>query len=329
MNKIFSVFAVLLLAVSPFVFAEEGKDDQKAVKAQGLDARYAHASCAVELTKAHLDVLASYTQKDVAVLKTDLDASLASVKDAAAAGDRAKFQEAFKAVSEAVKKSKEAVVESRKSGGLKGDNAKAAKEELKGAQDDYKACQSAAIKKESEEKLAVAGSEIDKFQKRVDELKSKGVDVANLQKDLDSAKTAKDELATAAALGDQKSMKDAIQGIRDLRLHMHANVAIAQLRDVILKAESKAADKNISVDFSQAKAELDKAAALAVSGKKYAEGEFERAWSSIKSAAELIKNSVKGAKKQSRDEKRPRKRLREKPRKQRRLQSERPKSRER
>ena len=39
--------------------------------------------------KAHLDVLASYTQKDVAVLKTDLDASLASVKDAAAAGDRA------------------------------------------------------------------------------------------------------------------------------------------------------------------------------------------------------------------------------------------------
>ena len=102
-------------------------------------------------------------------------------------------------------------------------------------------------------------------------------------------------------------------------------MAIAQLRDVILKAESKAADKNISVDFSQAKAELDKAAALAVSGKKYAEGEFERAWSSIKSAAELIKNSVKGAKKQSRDEKRPRKRLREKPRKQRRLQSERPK----
>ena len=76
-----------------------------------------------------------------------------------------KFQEAFKAVSEATKKStKRLVVESRKSGGLKGDNAKAAKEELKGAQDDYKACQSAAINKESEEKLAVAGSEIDKFQ---------------------------------------------------------------------------------------------------------------------------------------------------------------------
>lgn len=303
MNKIFSLFAVLLLAVSPFVFAEEGKDDQKAVKGRGLDARYAHASCAVELTKSHLDVLASYAQKDVAALKTNLDVSLASAKDAAAASDRAKFQEAFKAVNEAIKKGKEAVVESRKSGGLKGDNAKAAKEGLKSAQKDYKACQSDAAQKESEEKIAAAGSEIDKFQKRVDELESKGVDVSELQKSLDSARTAKDELSTAAASGDQKSMKDAIRGIRDLSLHMHANVAIAQLRDAISKAEAKAAEKNLTVDFSQAKAEIDKAAALAVSGKKYAEGEFEKVWSSLKSAAEKIRSGVKTAKKQAKDEK--------------------------
>ncbi|MBI4449084.1 hypothetical protein HY641_03600 [Candidatus Woesearchaeota archaeon] len=280
MRYLYSMFVVLILAISPMAFAQDAKE----FRGEALNARSAHLDCAVDLAKAQLDINAKYGQVDVSTQKTQLEDAYKAVTDAAAAGDKKTFDDAAKRLRESLNSARKGM-----RGKTQPADLRAARDEVKAAKDAFKTCNKEAVGKAADAAKKRRDANVEKWQKRLLDLKAKGVDTAKMQDVLDKAKENLGKLEDAG--DDVEKIKQARKDIRTAELHSHANFAIERVRASI----AKASEKGLSVDFADAKALLDEAAAMATPGKEYSEGEFQAVWDKIKEASKKAKDALKSA----------------------------------
>lgn len=295
---IWSVLGILFLLMLGIVFAED--ENVNGSKRNDFNARLAHINCRVQLTETQLGLLMKINS-NLSSHKALLDADYAKLQEFANALNHKEFNKYFTTTfKDNLKNATKDIKESKKNfrkGNLTNDEKKTIKDEHKTAIAEYADCINKADKDWAEARGGYLNSWLNKWKNIISKMKEKGYDTAEMESVISDAETkllpAIEAVKNASSKEEKKSAKESA---RNLHLHLWARFESARIKSYLSFIESDAIAKGYESDVTAIKAKLDEASALAVSGKKYKEGEFESVWKVIKDASQMLKELNKKVK---------------------------------
>lgn len=294
---VFVSFAVLvLLASSLFVIAQEDAADTKVkeTKRNDFNARISHIMCRVDLTKKQIDLL-SGVDSNLSTYKAALDADVAKLKEFANAMNHKEFGSYFTTTFKDDLKKAVVAIKSAKSDIRKANLTKEEKTTLKdgdkAAIAEFANCTNKAEKDWSDKRADHLNSWIEKWSRIIARMKDKGYDTAGMESVVSDAESkllpALQAIKNATT---KEARKTAMENARNLHLHLWAKFEIARVKSLLMYVDDDAIAKGYQADVDAISAKLDEADKLAVSGKKYKDGEFETVWGVIRDAAKMLKD---------------------------------------
>lgn len=295
-NKWSLVGIMLLLVAAIPAFGA----DQDLVTAD-LQARYARVECHATLAESQAESLGDYISgTELGTAKDKLVSDMTALNAYADAGNRTDFQEYMtKTIQPDIRDVHTALKDTKK--GFKD----LSKENKKNVRDAWKQAVAAFADCNNNAKRSIIGSRkkivdahTDAWGNTIASMKSKGLSSEKLESIMAEAKTLYAKLEDAATATDDE-LKDKINEVQDLHLHLWARFHIAKIESYVAKVEQVAVAAGQGAKIDEIKALLGSASALAESGHKYNPGEFEQVHQAIKDAAERLRDLVKELKLQS------------------------------
>lgn len=285
------VLGIFLLLMLGIVFAEDEKVSES--KRNDFNARLAHINCRIQLTEKQLGLLTKINS-NLSSHKALLDADYAKLQEFASALNHKEFNKYFTTtfkdnLKNASKDIKGAKRDFRK-GNLTKEEKKTIKDEHKTTISEYADCINKADKDWAEARGGYLNAWLNKWKNVIAKMKENGYNTAEMESVVSDAETKLLPAIEAVKNASTKeSRKSAMESAKNLHLHLWARFEIARIKSYLNFIESDANAKGYESDVTAIKAKLDEASALAVSGKKYKEGEFESVWAAIKDAAQMLK----------------------------------------
>lgn len=284
----FLVIALLVLSVSAFA-----RND--------LNARSQHLGCRSDLLKSQAQSLSTL----VTAPSTDkLDSDMTQLSQLATSGNVKDFNSFVKNI---VKPDFDSVRDNIKSAKaeLKALNlTKAEKKKLlldsrvawKSAIDKFKQCNSQSKRTIADTRKNAIMQDIARWNSQIEKMKAKSIDTTGLESVVADANKLASMLDSAVQAADDAAFKQKVDEVRNSQLHVWARFHIAKIEAYLNNLEPSANEAGLSSKVSEIKALLSEAKQLALSGKKYGEGEFDKTWKDIKDAGELLKSLSKSLK---------------------------------
>ncbi|MDO8509092.1 MAG: hypothetical protein Q7S27_05410 [Nanoarchaeota archaeon] len=288
-------FAIAVLLVSSFfVIALETDNGIEETKRNDYNARLGHINCRVDLTNGQIDLL-SDVDPNLTMYKEKLDADYAKLKELADAMNHKEFstyitttfKENLKNSVMAVNKAK---VDFRKSN-LTSDEKKTVRDGNKKVIAEYADCINKADKDLSEKRTGHLTAWINKWNNVISKMKEKGHNTTEMELVvMDAQSKLMPILDTIKNASSKEARKTAMENARNLHLHLWARFEIARIESYLMSIEEEAVAKGFQTEVDAINARLDEAGKLAISGKRYKDGEFDTVWSAIKESAKMLKD---------------------------------------
>ncbi len=293
MQKIFLVMlgmVVFTLFLSSGVFAEYHKINES--KRNDFNAILQHINCRTQLTKTQLDLF-SVANSSITAFKAPLDVDYAKLQELATALNKKEFTSYMTTTFKDNLKNAVKAVQSEKVNLKKANLTQEQKTQLR---EDHKTaiaafanCTNDADKNWSEARAGYLNAWITRWNNIISKMKEDGYDTNEMEAVVADAQTKLLPALEAIKDATKATRKSAMENARNLHLHLWARFEIARIASYLKSIEEEASAAGYGGDVVAMRAKLDEASKLAVSGKRYKEGEYETTWKAIKDATQMLK----------------------------------------
>ena len=283
-------FIILIIFSSAIVLA---KDETEESKRNDLNARLEHINCRIDLTKKQIDILSSINP-EISSNKAVLDADYSKLQEFAAALSHkdfdkyltTTFKEDLRDASDAIRSAKTDLVKKN----FTREQKIALRDSHKTVMSEFADCVNQADKEMAEARADHLNSWIVKWNNLINGMKSRGDDTTEMQSVVADAQNKLLPAIEKIKISAKDNRRTAMQDARNLHLHLWAKFEVARLRSYLASIENEAADVGYKTEIDTIKNKLQATSNITVAGKRYAPGEFEAVWKSIRDTAQLLKD---------------------------------------
>lgn len=291
-------FALLLLGLavilmSGIIIAQEDSAVKES-KRNDFNARLSHIMCRIDLTKTQIDLL-SGVDSNLTMYKEKLDADAVKLKEFADAMNHKEFGKYFTtSLKDNLKNAVVAIKDAKrdfKNSNLTVEEKKTLRVNHKAAITAFADCVNKADKGWGEKRAGHLNAWINHWNNVISKMKEKGYDTTEMEAVVSDAQSkllpALEAIKSATT---KEARKTAMENAKNLHLHLWARFEIARIKSYLNSVDDDAIAKGYQSEVDAINAKLTEAANLAVSGKKYKDGEFETVWTAIRDAAKMLKD---------------------------------------
>lgn len=283
-----------LITLTTFVVANTNEIDQ--ATRNDFNARLEHVTCKIELTKKQIELLI-VVDPELEQHKQVLDEDKLNLQAFAEGWEHKDFNTYLTTIfkdnlKNAVKELRDAKLTLRKSALTRDEKIKI-RDNHKIITEEYASCTSIADDNWVKSRVQYLNAWVLRWNTLLNEMKEGGYDISEMEKVM--IEVNEQLLPEIENLRD--STKDNrrifMQNARSLHLHSWARFEIARINSYLDSVEEKANEKGYQTMVDSIKVKLEEASALASPGKRYAPGEFEAVWKTLKDTVQMLKEMNK------------------------------------
>jgi len=296
--KSITIIFLFLFSIAGLAIADNTPNTALKTQVEGasLDTRFQHLSCDVNFTNSQIDSIITYIPSQPSIssdkdkLLSDMN-SLQAIKDDP--GKQASDFSAF--VSSTLRKDMNQatadiknVKKNFRSYNLTNDTVASYKNDLTAEINTYRSC--------SENTQVSNGNVILKYYQTTEtnwaqtiiQMGQKNVSITDVSAIDQEMKDAIQQLQTAINSNNGTAVQNAVQSISEERLHLFARFNIARINAYIIKVDPLAQQYNMSDSIDGLRQKFDNIGNLVAPGYKYAQGDMNNVWSTIKNVSKSL-----------------------------------------